>query len=322
LNKEESEAISPFEALDNLVASIGDATHHPADGKGCAQRIIHEPAAAILTDENINENIIVDTVTKIFSETHKNFLFKSRVNLWDFLQKAQEPLKLLEEYENPFQPDIDLLYCQSIEGQLQSPIVAAEIKLFSKGTGYGKLIPKTSSWGGYYAGLDEAIALLDFGIDYVYLWHLFVYPVSQISKISKRYGDNLANKVSQSRYAYSDFLAWKLATLIALLELPIGYIQTYLIIENNGYLRDKATNEFKKGIFGFIQPYNRILQPKLNLLAHPKNRIRNLILNHFGIEEIEMRFLWKECLKCKRVFNPQNADFKYCPLCGAKLSEE
>lgn len=307
LNEFEDENISPIETLGNVIASVGSLIDQV---NGYVIREAKHPAASIITEENINEKILVDTIAEIFRQGHEKLWFRSRINLWDFVPKSREPLKILKQYNNPLQPDIDLLYCHNLDNKLQSPLVGAEIKLFSKRTGYGKVIPKTSSWAGYYAGLDEAIALLNFGIDYVYLWHLFVFPAKRLFKLYTKYGEDFSAKVAGANIDYINYCSLILKWTILAIELPIGYIPTFLFIDN------------EEEAFWFIQPIN-VLGPEFNVLAQiPSNPARKLVLGGLGIEDIRMRFLPKKCPSCNYIFNPRNVGFKYCPLCGTELTEK
>ncbi|MEM0463620.1 MAG: hypothetical protein QW700_07960 [Desulfurococcaceae archaeon] len=94
----------------------------------------------------------------------------------------------------PTQPEVDLvLYCR--EGmRLKPPIIATEIK-YIRGT------PSGMSWS-YYSGLDEAIALLLLGFDYVLLVHII---------------DEIALKTRYLEYAKA------LSGLIQRLGVPVGY---------------------------------------------------------------------------------------------------
>jgi hypothetical protein len=63
------------------------------------------------------------------------------------------------------QPDIDLFFWNG-EGP-SATLFAAEVKYF-RGRPDKKVYPNS-----FYAGLDEALALLTFGFDAVFLWHFF-----------------------------------------------------------------------------------------------------------------------------------------------------
>lgn len=215
MNESEEENISPIETLANVITSVGSLIDQAS---GYIIREVKHPAASIITEENTNEKLIVDTITEIFKQEHEKLWFRSRINLWDFVHTSRKPLEILKKYNNPLQPDIDLLYCHKLDDKLQSPIVGAEVKLFSKRTGYGKVIPKTSSWAGYYAGLDEAIGLLNFGLDYVYLWHLFVFPAQRTFKLHDKYGEDFSTRVAGENIDYINYCSLVLRSTILAIE--------------------------------------------------------------------------------------------------------
>ncbi len=306
--------IVPVPPLYGLLYGIGSKTN---SSEGIIVKTVKHPAAAILNEDNITEKILVDAIADIFNNTYKDeFWFKSQVNLWDLISKKGQLLDLLKEYENPLQPDIDLLYCHKKGYQLQSPLTGVEIKLFSKRVGQGKIIPKTTSWTGYYAGLDEAIALLNFGLDYVYLWQLFIFPSNDLHMLWEKYGKNFAIKITNLKTDYVDRCTSLIADTINSLELPIGYVPTFLAINN------------EESTFDFIQSFDFVKSPLFNINANSretpynfKNRVRDLLIQSFGIDEVKISLLEKECRKCSRLFSPKNTDFKYCPLCGSELKE-
>jgi hypothetical protein len=290
-----------------------------SSGEIIIRRVKH-PAAKFITEDNISEKIIVDAIVDIFSNKYDNLWFKSRVNLWEYLSNSKSvtnsrSLQVLKELKNPLQPDIDLLYCQKDGYKLQTPLSGVEIKLFSKTSGYDKIVPRTSSWAGYYAGLDEAIALLNFGLDYVYLWHLFVFPSNQFEKLSKKYGSDFAKKIIfDTKVAYiMEYWQMTINTVIQF-DLPIGFVPTLFSINNT------------QGEFEFITPVD-FVAPKFNINANCnetaynfRNSVRELLINNLGIDGIKIRLQEITCEKCQRLYNPTDK-FLYCPACGSKLTE-
>ena len=71
--------------------------------------------------------------------------------------------KYLEEH--PMQPDIDVLWYDPKEDSLNG----VEVKYFRVTSKMERTLQPKS----YYAGLDEAIALLNFGVDKAWLFHVF-----------------------------------------------------------------------------------------------------------------------------------------------------
>jgi len=227
--------ISTIPTLSSLIASLGWRVKDDNDDKNEFDspivREVKHPVASMLTEENLNEKILTDVIADVLQKENEKLWFKSQVNLWDFVEKSREPLEVFRRYLNPLQPDIDLLYCHNIDGRLQSPIVGTELKVFSKRTGYGKVIPKTTSWVGYYAGLDEAIALLSFGLDYVYLMQLFIFPAQRLFNFQDKYGDDFALKITGSNLDYIYSCSAFLKALIQSSEIPIGYVPSLLFID-------------------------------------------------------------------------------------------
>ena len=107
--------------------------------------------------------------------------------------------KGLEHPPHLGQPTIDLLYGPLKGGRRHTPIYACEFKYIRSSRGLS-----------YYAGLDEALALLTYGVDKVKLIHLIDRKAWRDDRI-KTYPDAM-------------FI------LITLLRLPIGF-ETYLVDE-------------------------------------------------------------------------------------------
>jgi len=93
------------------------------------------------------------------------------------------------------QPKIDLIYGPIVNGSRYTPISAAEIK-------YIRVTKDRGITHSYYAGLDEALALLRYGVDYALLIHLIDIKL-----------------LEQSILSYPKTLH----ILIRNLKLPIGY---------------------------------------------------------------------------------------------------
>jgi len=69
------------------------------------------------------------------------------------------------DMKHPGQPDIDLVFWNSNFRSSDPTIYAAEVKYFRNRKGKINY--------SFYAGLDEALALLTFGFDFICLWHFF-----------------------------------------------------------------------------------------------------------------------------------------------------
>lgn len=137
---------------------------------------------------------------------------KDIVNALAMYLKEQTPYKICY-YTNyvlrpprffPTQPDIDLILCRVDNGVKVSPIQAAEIK-YIRSNRDGHVTPS------YYAGLDEALALLLFGFDKVELIHIV--EEKSLTMVYLNY-------------------ARLLAALVNSLKLPLGY-RVYVTIPSD-----------------------------------------------------------------------------------------
>jgi hypothetical protein len=148
---------------------------------------------------------------------------ESGVNLWKLLDvNSRKPLFTLKEHMHPLQPDIDVLYGPIINGNKSTPLVGIEIKIFPEATGAG-VMPKTRMGTGYYTGLDEAIALLTFGLDYVYLWHFVILPYEKWEQYSKKYGEDFGEKLVNEHAEFSKSYSQIMKGILEATALPIGY---------------------------------------------------------------------------------------------------
>lgn len=234
---------------------------------------VESPFSEIISDENINEKIFVDLMKGILEERNENVWFQKRVNVWGLAPNNIWPPDVLEDFKHPLQPDIDLLYCKVEDNQLMSPLVGVEVKLFTGKTGWGKVIPKTTGFEGFYAGLDEAISMLSYGLDHVYLWQVFIPPetfwTEYLRKPQRKSREELAYGYDQFLAAYSKEVKQTLLKL----RIPIGYVSTGLNIYNH------------TGCFDFyaLENQDAKLNPYLNESA--TIHLRNLILKRFSIRE-------------------------------------
>ena len=86
---------------------------------------------------------------------HHGYLARSHLNIY------MESLATGLQLQGPLQPDVDLIL-SPLKSFAPTHIEGHEVKLFKVRA--GDLLDKS-----YYSGLDEALALLMFGFDYVYL---------------------------------------------------------------------------------------------------------------------------------------------------------
>lgn len=270
------------------------------------------PTIRNITDENITEKIFVDIMSTIFANKKKDMWFERRVNLWE-LANIKDPHDAVKRFKNPLQPDIDLLYGHSVNRKRQAPMVGVEVKLFSRYTGYGKKLPKTTSYEGYYAGLDEAVALLTLGLDCVYLWHVHVFPCEAWERYLE-YGDDFFQKIVFESHDLGTLGSAWLCVMIKELAIPIGYVNTYLLIDP------------EKEIFWVFINIQNSLGTELNPLSLDQNAepipTRRLLLESFNVERIKTRINWMFCPRCKRDFSFRLLNYKFCPYCGTKLESK
>jgi hypothetical protein len=185
--------------------------------------------------ETVRENTIVDGLTKIL-ETEHSVWVEREVNLWELNQQETDywkPEEIIDHYGHPLQPDIDILYGPLQDGERYSPLVGIEVKHFSYRSGTGNVLPKTrlvprvpedldeSEWesdGGYYTGLDQAMALLQMGLDYVILVHLVDY-----SDDLWEYSDD-EDAFHDAYKRVTKLYSRKMTSLIDVFDFPIGYV--------------------------------------------------------------------------------------------------
>jgi DNA-directed RNA polymerase subunit RPC12/RpoP len=210
------------------------------------------------------------------------------------------------KYKHPLQPDIDLLYGNIVDGKRQTPLTGVEVKLFSRYTGQLRgLIPKTTSYEGYYAGLDEAISLLSMGLEFVYLWHIKAHPIEKFVK-SMKYGDNFWKEVAHKSYHLAKQGSEVIADIIKALDLPIGYISSYLTFVEEGLIVLEMDKRFE-------------VEAQLNPMKwQEKLPVRDLLLQGLDIEELDIEEQWTYCVICKKAF-PSKDEAYYCSKCGSKL---
>lgn len=87
--------------------------------------------------------------------------------------------------QHPFHPDIDVLFWKK-EYSGEPVIRASEVKYFR--------LKEGAMYPTIYEGLGEALMLLTYGLDYVYLWHLFDPEIP--SETVSRYRDLTENLIT------------------------------------------------------------------------------------------------------------------------------
>ncbi|MXR53026.1 hypothetical protein GRX03_15615 [Halovenus sp. WSH3] len=185
--------------------------------------------------DEIREETIVDGFVDRLDQ-HELWV-TPRVNLWELNSEQTgmwKPEEIVGHYGHPLQPDIDLLFGPVDGSRRTGPLVGVEVKHFAYQSGAGNVLPKTrlatvpdenggQEWqaeGGFYAGLDQALALLQTGVDYVILAHIIHYD-PDIWELPH------SNNTEDKRAAYREIsktYSRNIARLIDTFDLPIGYV--------------------------------------------------------------------------------------------------
>lgn len=156
----------------------------------------------------------------------------------------------MKEFMHPLQPDVDLLYGIQEEGKSRGPLTGIEVKIFKYQR--GKPTPKTTfPRRGYYSGIDQALSLLTFGFDYVYLWHVFIAPENIRAEFKIKYGERFSTKIFVEQL---DSIPIYTESALDIIPSPLGYTSTLLLIDRFNIL------------FHFFQPKRAIRKPLLNPL--------------------------------------------------------
>ncbi len=129
-----------------------------------------------------------------------------------------------------WQPDIDMIWGPTFGSVRLSPIHAIELKHFALVSDRDKFIPKTRQKQGFYAGLDEALALTLCGVDTASLWHVFQLPWEHWRTLKEASWEQATDNYTEYCAAY----AGKIGGLIKAFQLPIGYQCAGLLLDRGG----------------------------------------------------------------------------------------
>lgn len=166
------------------------------------------------------------------------------------------------------QPDIDALICKKVNGQRYTPLHAVEFKAF-----YFRRDETRLNWS-YYAGLDQALALLNFGVDYVTLLQCFVFDVQDSYINPDRFGLQEGNYID---------LTEPIRHLIKSLNLPIGYTAAFTFSEKG--MMPQGT---KVEILDLkSKPDSFVIRAKRNKIGEWNKGIRKIILKKLNIADEE-----------------------------------
>lgn len=154
------------------------------------------------------------------------------------------------------------------------------------------------------------------GLGCVYLWHVQVFP-TESWKHYLEYGEDFFVKVATESQQLGTLGSTWLSMMIDSLEIPIGYVNTYLLIAPEAET------------FVFFINTATVLGAELNLLpidyemAHTKPMpTRKLLLESFNVEQTKRKMIQLFCPRCKEGFNPRITNYKFCPYCGTKLESK
>lgn len=262
----------PDENFSSNIIDFHSSYPYGIDNPKVFSRAVRSPFTWIVHDENITETLFVDLVDMIFSLAYlKELWFEKRF----FLQKSWKRgtgMTTMKEVGHPLQPDVDLLYgaCNK-EKERKTPITGIEIKVFKYPQ--GNVSPKTTyPKEGYYSGVDQALSLTMLGLDYVYLWHVFVMPEAVFQKYREKYGNNFVDEVVLKDKI--DSAEIYMASAESILPKPIGYVGTYFLVDK------------KNMIYHFIQPNYSIRKPLLNPLLEKDKvaKLRKILHRELQIE--------------------------------------
>ena len=128
-------------------------------------------------------------------------------------------VRAVAEIGHPLQPDIDMLY--AIKRGEGYELVGVEVKVLELSRGREvPYIPRSRDKRGFYAGLDEALALLTWGVDYAYLWHIVWDPEKLMRKALEK------ERPAAQRFMYYGIYEGIVSCLVEECKLPLGYLFT------------------------------------------------------------------------------------------------
>jgi hypothetical protein len=160
------------------------------------------------------------------------------VSPWQFAPglSRQSVMHYLQTDRHIWQPDIDLISGPMPSSERHGPMHAIELKHFALVSDRGNLIPKTRQKQGFYAGLDEALALTLTGVDCVSLWQVFQLPWGHWQVLE----DDASEQAISDYIEYSAAYMGKVGGLIKALSLPLGYQCAGLLVDraDDGSVRE------------------------------------------------------------------------------------
>jgi hypothetical protein len=234
-----------------------------------------EEVKSKLLNRKIKELLIQEFLSILLKR--EGWWVKSHINLWELIDSYGSPLEVLDRYDHPLQPDIDILCARNLETPT-TPLIGYEVKFFSN---YKQIvIPKTSEGKGYYSGIEQALSLLTYGIDYAILWHVFLVPFEEWERRSDL--DRIINENVEWSACYAQFIE---QGFIKNFHLPIGYKATALSVR-----KDRKRVQY----FDFC----RCDAQRVEVFSPTAARLRILLTDKLGIKEsIYQRSFLEELIK-------------------------
>ena len=176
---------------------------------------------------------------------------------------SDSPLPELEACKLFLHPDIDILL--SPEADVPPKLIGVEVKVIYLGNGDRANIR-------FYEGLDEALALLRFGLDAVRLFQVFIVQLA----------DGNARKQMPNKFVEYQI---PMRDIIRTLHLPIGYTPSLDFANGNQLLPDPIQVLVLKDSDGALYEGKLILPPGSNPFLNSSLQypmvIRNFLLKKF-----------------------------------------
>jgi len=193
----------------------------------------HEWVKTLSSPSSRCELILTEFIKGVMEREYAGkYWVETEVNLWKLLPERRRKTgpELMKDLKHLLQPDIDLLYGPIASGRKKTPMHAVEIKYF--GEIKARAIPKTRQGEGFYAGLNQALALLLYGVDTVELWHFFHLPYQEWVKFEE-YEDFWPRKLEDDFGEFSGAYSAFVKVLIDMFGLPLGYRNIGVITEGS-----------------------------------------------------------------------------------------
>jgi hypothetical protein len=195
------------------------------DGVQRALQTIAQSPEELLQDP-LAENKFSDKIGALLRQ--QGYRAASRVNLWQAAAdslRTYDPVKILKAFRHPLQPDVDLLVEDHNDGHRLSGF---EIKIIRwSNSSFEQSVPGAR----IYTGLDQALSLTTYGLDYVCLWHIFAPSMTSYRKAVLEKGIARATEVDDARIEFTSAYSGIIRGILENFRLPIGYIPTGIFID-------------------------------------------------------------------------------------------